>query len=333
MTQLTSLGLAPLLALGAIGAASFSYGQLPVSRQAAVMPVQVNGSSAVTPVGIPFNKEPAKRDIVASIAGTDITGTAGGYTAGAFANTHVLRIATGDSRGTSLLITANTATTLTVSGSIPTLVNGVDEFEIVPLPTLGSVFGDSSTGGPHDLAGANSAASADIVIIGASQYFYKSSGIASPGWKLTTAANAAGDLGLTVVIPDSRGVNIIRKGATKIAGVRGTARDTRAVISIPTGTSLTSWPFATETTLLNSGLQNSILGAGSAASADKIQIDGVQYFFKTSGINAPGWKTTSAPNAAQPGANNIVLNPGGRAFYVIRAGTPTSHAALETFVP
>ena len=318
------------LLIGLLGGSSVSLGQLPVSRQAAALPVNVTGAGGVTPVGIPFTREPAARDVVASSSGQNITGGIGGYTQGAFNTGHVLLIVTGPGRGTALPITNNTASQVTVAGAVPALVNNSDEFEIVPLPTIGSVFGDSTTGGPFDLTGSPSAGGSDLIIINGIRYFYKTAGTNSPGWKLESAPNGVGDLGSTP-ISNLAGVNVLRRGVPKLVTVRGIARNTRALLPIGTGTSLLSWPFPVPVSLLASNLQASITGGPTAASADKVVINGVRYFFKNSGVNAPGWKLESAPNEAQPGQNNTVLNPGGRGFYILRAGAATNHPVLEQF--
>jgi len=311
---------------GGLIAASVAQAQLPVSRRAAIVPVPLSANST-TSVGIPFIQEPVARDLVTGVSGNTITG-AGAYTPGAYATGYQLLIVTGPGRGTGLPISNNTASDFTVVGPVPALTANSDEFELVSFNTLASVFGNP----PTTLTGGSSAAAADKVVIGSSQYFYKTSGAASPGWKLTTAPNG-GNVSTTVPIPNLAGVNIIRVGAATDVAVRGVARSTRAVVPIPTGTSLVSWPFTGNVMLLESGLQNSILGASSAAGADKVVIGGTQYFYKTSGANSPGWKTTTLPNAAAPGANNVVLNPSGKAFNIIRAGAATSHPVLESFAP
>jgi len=326
----SSLSRRLLLAVGVLGAASLTYGQLPVSRQAAVLPVPVSGAGVSTPVGIPFTREPVARDIVAAASGQNITSAAGGYTPGAFATGHVLMIMSGPARGTALAITGNTANTFTVAGNVPVLANNVDEFEVTPLATIGSLFGDSSTGGPFDLTGSSGAGSADLVIIGGVRYFYKTGGAGGAGWKLESAPNATGDLGSTP-IGNLRGVNIIRRGAATLVGVRGIARNGRSVLPVPTGTTLLSWPFPMEVSLINSRLQTSILGGSGAAAADKVVINGLRYFYKTSGAASPGWKLESNPNEALPAQNNTVLNTGGRAFYIIRAGADTAHPVDEQY--
>lgn len=317
-------------AIALLATAGLSLAQLPVSRQAINVPVSVTGASAATPISVPGIQDSVTRDIVSAVASPVITGTAGGY--GALAGTHMVLIKTGPGYGTGLPITSNTATTLTVSGAIPALEIGADEFEIVPLQTIASVFGSSTSSAPLDLTGSSGAASADIVLINGVRYFYKTSGANAPGWKLESAPNAVGDLGSTV-IGNLRGVVVIRKAATTTVNIRGFAREGRAVLQVPSGTTLLSWPFPQETSLLNSKLQNTITGSSGAAGADKVIIDGVRYFYKNSGANSPGWKLESAPNAAQPGANNIVLNPGGRGFVVIRAGAEVGHPAEEAYAP
>jgi hypothetical protein len=316
-----------LCAATTVAVTATTQAQLPVSRAANVLPVPVAGASAATPVGVPFTQEPVARDVVSSSGGNTITGVNGGYPA-LPANTHIALIVTGPSRGTGLTITSNTANSVTVAGTVPALVSNSDEFEIVPLSTLASNFGGVATGGLIDLTGAGSAPAADKVLIGTTRYFYKTTGVNAPGWKLESAPNAAGDLGSTP-ISNLRGVNIVRVGAATNVGVRGLTRINRAGIPIPTGTTLLSWPYPGDVTLLNSGLQNTITGAGSAPAADKVIINGVRYFYKTTGVNAPGWKLESSPNAAQPGANNVVLNSTGKAFYILRLGGATQHNVLQ----
>jgi hypothetical protein len=323
--------LAGSIALALLASVSLSHGQLPVSRQVVNSPVAVPLTGNAT-VGVPFVQSPVVRDVVSNVSGQVITGTAGGY--GAYtANTHMVLIKTGAGYGKGLTISSNTATDLTVTGTIPALTNGSDEFEIVPLPTLASTFG-GVTSAPIDLSGASTAAAADKVLLGGVQYFYKTTGVAAPGWKTTGGANTAGDLGSTP-IPTLQAITILRGSAATatVVNVRGVAREGRAIIDIPTGTTFLSWPFPQEVSLLDSGLQGTILGASTAAGADKVIINGVQYFYKTTGVAAPGWKSTSAANAALPGANNIILNPGGRGYVIVRAGAPVSHTAPEAYTP
>jgi uncharacterized protein (TIGR02597 family) len=242
---------------------------LPVSRQAAVLPTPVAGG-ATTAIGVPFAQEPALRDVVSSVGGQTITGS-GIYPVGGFAATHYVLIVSGPQRGTGLPITANTTSTVTVTGIIPSLVAGSDEFEIVPFQTLASLFGDP----PTNLAGGSNAGSADKVVIEGVRYFFKT----TAGWRLETAPFGA-DMA-NAVIANLSGVSIIRLGAATTVNVRGIIRSTRAVIPIATGTSLASWPYPGAVTLSSSGLQSTLTGAASAGAADKVVLNGVRYFYKT----------------------------------------------------
>jgi hypothetical protein len=310
-----------ILALGILAAAvsTQSYAQLPVSRPAAVLPTALAGA-ATSAIGIPFTREPVLRDVVSSVVGQDITGSTT-YTAGAFNNTHMVLLVTGPSRGTGLTITSNTATTLTVAGTVPALEANSDEFEIVPLQTLTTLFGAP----PINLTGGSNAASADKVIINGVSYFYKTS--APSGWRLETAPFGS-DQG-NATIGNLRGVNIIRLGGATNAIVRGLNRSTRAVIPIATGTTLLSWPYPETVTLGTSGLSSTLTGGSNAASADKVVISGVSYFFKTSAPS--GWRLETAPFGADQAG--VPLNPGNKAFNIIRLGAPAGHPVLESFVP
>lgn len=321
MLKTNYLALTNILALGMLATvfSSHTCGQLPVSRPAAILPTAIAGGG-VTAIGIPFTREPVLRDAVSAVVGQDITGSSA-YTAGAFAGTHIVLIVSGAGRGIGLPITANTATTLTVSGTVPALTANSDEFEIVPLQTLASLFGVP----PLDLNGGANAASADKVNIGGVNYFYKTS--APSGWKLESAPFGADQGNKTV--GNLAGVNIIRLGGATNIKVRGVNRSTRAVIPIATGISLVSWPYPGGATLSNSSLQSTLTGGPNAASADKVVIGGVSYFFKS---NAPsGWRLESAPFGADQGG--VTVNPGDRAFYVNRLGAATGHGVLESFVP
>jgi hypothetical protein len=285
-----------------------------------MLPIAVT-AAATTPVGVPFMREPVARDVVSSVAGQIITGVGGGYTAGAFANTHFVLITTGASRGTGLPITANTATTLTVSGTVPALGANEDEFEIVPQHTLATLFGAP----PINLTGGSNAGVADKVSIGGVRYFYKTS--APTGWRLESAPFGADQGG--AIIPNLAGANIIRLGGATTANIRGVNRSTRAVIPIATGTSLVSWPYPGAVTLTASGLSSTLTGGSNAGVADKVSIGGVRYFFKSSAPS--GWRLESAPFGADQGG--VTLNPGDKAFTVIRLGAATGHPVLESFVP
>jgi len=308
-----------IFALGILAAvvSTQAYGQLPVSRPAAMLPISVTATST-TPIGVPFTREPAVRDVVSAVAGQDITGAAGGYGVGAFANTHIVLITTGASRGTGLPITANTATTLTVTGTVPALGANEDEFEIVPLQTLNALFGNP----PINLTGGANAAAADKVSVAGTRYFFRT----AAGWRLESAPFGP-DQG-NATIPNLAGVSIIRIGAATTTNVRGLNRSTRAVIPVPgASTTLLSWPYPGAVTLTGSGLSSTVQQGANAAAADKVSIGGIRYFFRTS----VGWRLESAPFGGDQGA--VVLNPGDRAFTVIRLGVATGHPVLESFVP
>jgi hypothetical protein len=317
----TNTGRARILSIGILAAVlpTLTYGQLPVSRPAAVLPIAVAGA-ATTAIGVPFLRESALRDVVSGVAGQDITGSTT-YTAGAFANTHMVLVMTGTGRGTGLPITANNATTLTVTGTIPALVSNSDEFEIVPLNTLSTLFGAP----PINLAGGANAAAADKVIVNGIRYFYKSS--APSGWRLETAPFGA-DQG-NVTIGNLSGVNVVRIGGATNVNVRGVNRSTRAVIPIANGTTLVSWPYPGVVTLAGSGLSSTLTGGANAAAADKVIIGGIRYFFKTSAPS--GWRLETAPFGADQGG--VALNPGDKAFNIIRLGGATGHPVRESFVP
>ncbi len=291
-----------------------------VSNEVEVQTLSVAGQGANTLVAVPFLQHAVIHDVVQEIAGQTISGTIGGYLPDSLANRYLLRVTNGISAGNELLVSGNTANTITVSGNIPSMTAHSDEYEVIPLWTLNSLFRVIPGIGPSGLASGPSAASADTVSFGGQRYFYKNAGINAPGWKRESAPNGAADLGETV-ISNLAGVIIARRGTSTNLSVQGVPRMGRAFLPIPNGTSLLSWPFAKQTSLLDSGLQNALQGADTALTADKVIVNGLRYFYKTAGLGGVGWRLETNPVAL--GADQVIINPAGRAFNIIRAGTAT----------
>jgi uncharacterized protein (TIGR02597 family) len=326
-------------ALALLASAGYCYAQLPVSRQVINVPVALPGSGAATPVGIPVMQEPVARDIVSATTASTITGTTGGYAIYP-ANSHMVLIKTGPGYGKGLTITSNTASVLTVTGTIPALEPGSDEFEIVPLPTLATVFGGgASAPAPIDLSsGPSLGPTVDRIIIAGQTYFYRTgTSNGGPAWRLSSATTEAAPAKNNLPIANLLGVAVIRTGTDTTLNVRGVAREGRAIIPVPVGTTPLSWPFPQEVSLINSKLNTTLVGGPSAgANVDRVVINGQAYIYRTGTANGgPAWRLTTSLTEDAPARNNVILNPGGRAFVITRqaAGGATNHTAEESYTP
>ncbi|MFA7344694.1 MAG: CARDB domain-containing protein [Terrimicrobiaceae bacterium] len=283
------------------------------SSTVAVRPVSLAGGGAATPVSLPFLREPVGSGSATGISGGNVA-TNLSLATNTLANTHLLLFVSGPQTGHAFPILSNTSDTVTVNGLPSTEAIGSD-FQIVPLHNLNSLFGGVANGGPSLIAGGPSAASADVVFVNGNRYFYKKAGVNAPGWKLESAPNAAGDLG-TTTIGHLSGINLIRKGSALTLNVNGLARAGTVPVSVSRGPNLISWPFPRPVTLEDSGISQALQGGATPSAADNIVIGGLRYFYKTSGINSPGWKLESEPDGI--GADNVIFNGDGRAFTIIR---------------
>lgn len=89
---------------------------------------------------------------VSSRTTNTITTTSAGWTANAYgpfaSNPHLIRVLSGTSKGQQFRIASNTTDTLTLTTTVDlsTIIANNDRYEILPVPTLASVFGQTGTG-------------------------------------------------------------------------------------------------------------------------------------------------------------------------------------------
>lgn len=311
-----------LVAAGALVSSVFPVdAQLPVSVRSVLAPASLT-NGVPTLVGVPVTREAESRHTVSSAAGgggntIDDTGAAFGTLSG----THVVRLLTTADYGETYPISSNTATVITVAGSLPALTTD-DEFEVVPLNTLESALGSP----PLSLAGGNfSTLGADIVIAGGTEYYFDT----GVGFWRTVAQQGFGPSQNDVVIPEGTGLFITKNvsSSTSSATVRGVANSTRTVSKVADGVNLLSYPYAGEVTLDESGLSDSVDGGNfSTLNADIIIAGGVEYYFD-SGVNF--WRTV-AQQGFGPDQGAVTLNPSGAGF-VFTADGAKELVFLERF--
>jgi hypothetical protein len=324
MIQLrTTLGLLPLLALGLLGTASTSPGQLPVSRPGGIVTKTIKGGGGFTTIGLPFTLEPAARAVVATgTSGTTLNAVGTPFTAGAFVAPnapHSVVFLTGTNRGVNIRITANTASSLTLASSVPGgLVVNADEFYVIPEWTFGSLFGTGLN--PSGLASNSDSALADLVYIGDGTgnlvpYFHNNS-----NWRRVTGSPAnANNVSVGGL---NGGCMVLKRSAGDLTfAVKGILRTGRQVSSVVNGFSIMSFTDPAGTTLLGTGLVPGVLTANaSSALADIVSIPDatgarVQYFH-----NGTNWRRVTGSPASQ----NTLPIPADTALFIQKRSAGTS---------
>jgi hypothetical protein len=228
-----------VLVLALCGAAS-AFAQLPVSRTTSVVAVPVVASTPEF-VGLPLHAEPVFRGTVTRTSGNtlNVTGTVPGLAA----NTAVAKVISGPSRGRYFTISASTASSVTLtgfSGSGVSLTDNVDEIEVIPLWTLGTLPIDNLTNGEEGDPGSGDKV---LVLNGgvATTYYLAEEGT---GW-LTEVGDTPSN---SVVIPFNSAIAFTAVGTKTIyvggvlptgPALRESAAGVRAGVALPVGQSLT----------------------------------------------------------------------------------------------
>lgn len=240
---------AALLAFSTTAFAQTTAATVPVGYMTYSLP-----SGATTPVGISLSESNVHTGPVATVTANAISAANVTWTANQFATAgapHFVNIMSGAQVGRTLLITGNTANTVTVAeGDTPLNTTGFalaagDRFEIVPGDTLGTLFG--GTAETVALQGGTSRATADTVEIfnGAvfdSYYFNTTVGTWVVGESTASANN--------VVLYPWQGLMVTRKGPNTSFVVTGRVPSTPLLTRLPSDTnSVVAVRFPTDTTL------------------------------------------------------------------------------------
>jgi uncharacterized protein (TIGR02597 family) len=294
-------------------------GGTPAAPTTTVFGIPLDDTS-VPPAGI-------RAGYIESFTANTLTNASGAWTANLANPTApwLVRITSGPAAGKLLDITANTATTLTVSGANLTtlgLTAGTDTFELVPMDTLGSLFGSTT------LLGGTSASTADNVQVRTGNswlpYFYDTN---VGFWRRTIGlATNSNNIRLR---PDT-GVQIIRRGPATTLTFTGRVPSTafRASINNATTTVIHSG-FPTDTTLGALSIQTLVPGWRSSPTvtgADTVLLFNggvwIGYFH-----NGSSWQTTSGVNS------DSVIIPAGALITIQRPGAAVGTTELTRARP
>lgn len=267
-----------------------------------------------TPVGLRAGR-------IEGLTATTVSHASGGWT-GSLANPAspwALRFTTGAAAGRQFDLSGNTATTLTLSGA-SLVTQGVavgDAFELVPLDTLGSLFGAAV------LQGGTSPSTADVVQLRSGTawvaYYYDT---ASGFWRRTTGPVVSAD---NIVVRTGSGLLVTRRGGTLPLTIIGRVLATpfRAAIANASTTAITPG-YPTDATLSTLGLQSLLPGwrSGTATgTADSVSLytgtSWTPYVF--TGVR---WQT-----AAGDPADSVAI-PAGTVLLIQRPGSTSGTTEL-----
>jgi uncharacterized protein (TIGR02597 family) len=297
---------------------------IPVGFTTATVPAATDASNpASTVISAPFY---AVADFVGAVSSVDssnqlsVSGAAFGSLTG---TPHLARLKSGASIGRFFVVTANTATQLTLDTTTAgyTLTTGApsttqaqvnvgDSVEVLPANTLGTLFGTSSV--PFQ-TGASANASDNVYLFnGASWDVYFHNGT---NWRRSGSGLNQNN---AVVLPD-RGMFIVRRAVSPLSFTfLGTVPSTteRTDFTGPAST-FRSVRFPVDTTVLGLGLQAlpSWLAGASASASDNLYLwNGSSwsvYFY-----NGTNWRKSGS------GLNqNTTVIPLGTAMFVVRQST------------
>jgi len=164
-----------ILALASIATGATTVTTPPVGAMTYSFPATISLTSSY--ISVPLTSAPIYAGAVDSFTSATVTFAGTPLTAGALAQSgspYFLRFQSGTQAGRSLLVTANTANTVTVDVSNNSdqttnldasgfSVAASDQVQIFPGDTLASFFGDNTTGNPLIIVGASAPLSADTV--------------------------------------------------------------------------------------------------------------------------------------------------------------------------
>ncbi len=293
-------------------AAKADQSQLNVSRVSSILEV-VCPSARTTSVGLPVMLNPVGHyEKVAALTASSVTVAGTPYASMQFAlptAPHSLIIIGGPNDGLALPIVAHVSgsSTLAVApGAMPSTIKpGLERILVVPNFTLGTLLGSSSAAVQLVENVAPGLADKVALVVGGlrTEYFFNGT-----EWKLVSAPTGASQN--DVAVPLDSGVEVIRLAQTPadevglvLVGVQRTGP--QRVVLAAGSTRLVSNPHLTTRTLASSGLSAAVQRGSSPVTADKVELDGVQYFFSST---ANGWRLVSAPSG--PSQDGVVLGVG-----------------------
>jgi uncharacterized protein (TIGR02597 family) len=329
--------LRPLLALTAsLFVAGSSFAQTATTVPVGFMTYTLT-NGALTPLGVPLLHAPVFTGLATGVTSTTLTATGVTWTPDQFITAGTpffVTIRTGAQTGRTLLVSGNTATTLTLDTEDTPLdasgfvVAANDSFELYQGDTLASMFGSTADGGGNlssGIKGASSPLFADGIQIwnGARfvNYFFNT----NLGHWVMAGGGTVNQNGV-LLYPDD-GLQISRRGATTTLTIVGRVPATPLMTKFVGGSvTITAIRFPTDTTLgaLNFSGPGAWLTGNSPLFADTVNIwNGVRW--------VPYFKNNSAQWIQVGGDGNdksATVIPAGSAIQISKRGTGTGSSSF-----
>lgn len=294
-------------------------------------------------ISIPLEQAPVLSGVVTAVSPNTITSNSSSF--GSYANSHFCKITSGNAVGRYFLITANTATTLTLrtgnlnyalpvdsSSSNTANVAVGDRFEIAPMFTLGGIFGSNSTTCVLRTAPApNNADQVTIYSDGTQLSFFNN----GTSWRNALNGGDTASYNNVGIMPTA-GVWVLRRstGTSTDLTFVGSVPVIAPKVQVPGGVkTAVSLPAPVGTSLANLGFAN-VSGwtkADRPNNADQITVyrpDNTQttYFLNNSNV----WRNAINGGDTANYANTLI--PAGSGIWVTRRGSSSGPATLAQTV-
>lgn len=308
-----------MTAATAFAAAPFVHAQLPVSRTTSIVSVP-STAGQVQLLSIPVHREPVHRSIVSAVSGSTVT--LADPLEATLSGAHVAMIVTGTHRGKwfnidTAVSTISELTLVSFPGGV-TLTTGLDQLEIIPNWTLGTLFANSNAV-PGFLDGF---ASNCFINVGGSNIGYWLRNTTPAQWQ-TIGTNTPSD---NVVVPFGASIRFTQRSVNNVvfSGVRFSGRQALPA-PVQGAVSWVSLPYYRNYT--SGELKNLIAGSFLEGLADQLIIN-------TGGSNIAYYKNNSnqliritAPSGGVLDDSTVI--PAGSGIGIVRRqGT-----IAERFVP
>ena len=314
------LGCAALSIMCAMVSHAQSVSSTPVGYVTQTINAGTGSSSSLTIFGLPLYS-PSESATVTSVSTNVITTDSASFGDLAQAATpYSVKVVSGALAGKYFPITSNTATTLTVTGDTSGLAAN-DNYEIVAVDTLSSLFGNPSDG---VIIGGSTSNEADIVWVLTSagtwsKYFNDGS-----NWRRIARGNPISDN--FALAPDS-GILIQRYNASSSSFViTGTVPSGQSVIGLASsGLSIFMNTFPVDITLSSSGIQN----ASEFSSSDLV------YSLSSSGTwnkyfhDGTNWRRQARGN---PLSDDVAI-ASGSGVLILKGSSASSDSSITTNLP
>ncbi len=348
-----------LIALAAIGLSGAAHAQYPVSPQEVILPVTISGSPVgrFTIIAPPLVKRNVAYFEATAISGTIVTSSSSSF--GDFTTLpHSLMLLSGTSRGFAVPIVANSATSVTISSTMPGPPPVGSEFVVVEDYTLNNLIGSGTagsgaakelpvswaTGASFSTAFTDKIVKPNPITQSLSEVFFFYTGSGGPGWR--TNADLVTDRG-NERIPIGTGVLAQRANfftSSLILDITGELRVGNRLTQVKgavsgVGNTIVANTNPSPTTLGAFGLFESGLIGGAAFSVaftDRVLLPtgsggALETYFYNTALNIFNKTTTGTAN------QNSVVIPAGSGALIQRAtltGTATfQHRTQQLFTP